>query len=63
MTKKISKREAASVYSSIYADDVKIVTQQAFLDGMVFSDMIKAGAVTPDMIDVDFFEILRESNG
>ena len=63
MTKKISKREAASVYSSIYADDVKIVAQQAFLDGMVFSDMIKAGAVTPDMIDVDFFEILRESNG
>lgn len=63
MAKKISKREAASVYSSIHADDVKIVAQQAFLDGMVFSDMIKAGVVTPDMIDVDFFVILRESNG
>ena len=63
MTKKISKREAARVYGSIYADDVKKVAQQAFLDGMVFSDMIKAGAVTPDMIDEDFFVILRESNG
>ena len=63
MTKKISKREAASVYSSIYADNLKKVARQAFLDGMVFSDMIKAGVVTPDMIDEDFFVILRESNG
>ena len=63
MTKKISKREAANVYSSIYADDSKKIARQAFLDGMVFSEAVKSGAVTADMVDGDFFAILRESNG
>lgn len=63
MDKKISKREAANVYSSIYADDSQKIARQAFLDGMVFSEAVKSGAVTADMVDGDFFAILRESNG
>jgi hypothetical protein len=63
MTKKIAKREAANVYGSIYADNLKKVARQAFLDGMVFWEAVKSGAVTADMVDGDFFAILRESNG
>lgn len=60
--RQIIKREAAEEYASIYADMHKKVARNAFIDGMVFWDMVKAGAVTEDMIDADFFAILSESN-
>ena len=60
--KGIIKREAAERYSLIYPVNYKKVARNAFLDGMVFWDMIKSGAVTEDMINEDFFAILSESN-
>lgn len=60
--RQIIKREAAEEYASIYAETYKRVARNAFIDGMVFWDMVKAGAVTEDMIDADFFAILSESN-
>ena len=62
MTKRISKRESAKKYASIYAEESRKTARNAFIDGMVFGDMVKAGAVTEDMIDADFFAILSESN-
>ena len=60
--KRINKREAAKKYASIYADESRKIARMAFIDGIVFWDMVKAGAVTPDMIDEEFFRILRDSN-
>lgn len=60
--KRINKREAAKKYASIYAEEDRKTARMAFIDGMVFWDMVKAGAVTPDMIDEEFFRILRDSN-
>lgn len=60
--KVIDRRDAANVYASIYDDRYKKVVRMAFIDGVVFADMVKAGAVTPDMIDEDFFMILSDSN-
>lgn len=60
--KEIVKREAANTYASIYADMYKKVARNAFLDGIVFWDMVKSGAVTEDMIDKDFFMVLSDSN-
>ena len=61
-TRQIIKREAAEEYASIYADMYKRVARNDFIDRMVFWDMVKAGAVTEDMINADFFAILSESN-
>lgn len=60
--KGIIKREAAERYSSIYSVSYKKVARNAFLDGIVFWDMVRSGAVTEDMINEDFFAILSESN-
>jgi hypothetical protein len=60
--RKIIKRVAADEYASIYDSEFRRIAKMAFLDGMVFWDMVKAGAVTEDMIDKDFFQILNESN-
>lgn len=60
--RKIDKRVAADRYASIYLKEFRKVARSAFIDGMVFWDMVKAGAVTPDMIDEVYFEILNDSN-
>lgn len=60
--KRINKREAVKKYASIYAEESRKTARMAFIDGMVFWDMVKSGAVTPDMIDEDFFLILSDSN-
>ena len=60
--RKIVKREAADKYSEIYADMYKKVARNAFIDGMVFWDMVKAGAITEDMLNEDFFTILSLHN-
>ena len=60
--REIVKREAAKKYASIYAEESRKTARMAFIDGMVFWDMVKAGAVTPDMIDEEFFRILKDSN-
>lgn len=60
--KQIIKKEAAKKYASIYAEELRKTARNAFIDGMVFWDMVKAGAITEDMIDEDFFAILSESN-
>lgn len=60
--KQIIKKEAANAYASIYAEESRKIARNAFIDGMVFWDMVKAGAVTEDMIDADFFAILSDSN-
>lgn len=62
MTKRINKREAAKKYALIYEEEFRKIARKAFVDGMVFWDMFKAGAVTEGMIDADFFAILSDSN-
>ena len=62
-TRRITMDSAVEPYGTIYDDRYKKIARQAFLDGMVFWDMVKAGVVSEDMIDEDFFLILRESNG
>jgi hypothetical protein len=61
--KKILKKQTANVYASIYDERFQKTARQAFIDGMVFWDMVKAGVVTEDMINADFFAVMRESNG
>jgi hypothetical protein len=61
--RKIIMDSAVEPYGTIYDDRYKKIAKQAFLDGMVFWDMVKAGVVSEDMIDEDFFLMLRESNG
>lgn len=60
--KKILKKEAANVYASIYDTMYQKIARMAFIDGMVFYEMVKAGAVTEDMINRDFFDTLNEMN-
>lgn len=60
--KQIIKREAAEKYAAIYAEHFSKIARNAFIDGMVFWDMVKAGAVTEDMINEDFFMVLSDSN-
>lgn len=60
--KKILKKEAANVYASIYDRMYQKIARMAFIDGMVFAEMVRAGAVTSDMINKDFFDTLNESN-
>jgi hypothetical protein len=60
--KKILKKEAANTYASIYDTMYQKIARMAFIDGMIFWDMVKAGAVTEDMINKDFFDTLNESN-
>jgi hypothetical protein len=60
--RKIVKREAADKYSEIYADMYKKVARNAFIDGIVFWDMVKAGVVTEDMLNEDFFTVLSLHN-
>ena len=59
---KISKRKAADKYASIYDDRFKKIARMAFLDGMVFWDMVRSGVVSEDMLNEDFFMILSDSN-
>ena len=40
----------------------KKIAKMAFLDGMVFWDMVRSGAVSEDMLNEDFFMILSDSN-
>lgn len=61
--KRILKKHTANIYASIYEEGLKKTARQAFIDGMVFWDMVKSGAVTEDMINADFFAVMRESNG
>ena len=60
--REIVKREAAKKYASIYAEESRKTARMAFIDGMVFAEMVRAGAVTSDMINKDFFDTLNESN-
>ena len=66
MTKKqtgrISARDVAKKYASIYEQETREVAKVAFLDGMVFLDMCKAGVITADMLNEDFFRIINDSN-
>lgn len=64
MTRKqlMIKDSAVDAYGTIYDIKYKKIARQAFLDGMIFWDMVKAGVVSEDMIDEDFFLMLRESN-
>lgn len=64
MTRKqlMIKDSAVDTYGTIYDIKYKKIARQAFLDGMIFWDMVKAGVVSEDMIDEDFFLMLRESN-
>ena len=59
---RIQKRDAADKYAYIYADEFKKIARMAFLDGMVFWEMVKAGAVDADVLNDDFFMILSDSN-
>ena len=61
-TERISARDVAKKYASIYEQEDREVARLAFLDGMVFLDMCKAGAITADMINEDFLAILSDSN-
>ena len=65
MTKKqqMIKDSAVDAYGTIYDSEYTKIARQAFLDGMIFWDMVKAGVVSEDMIDEDFFLMLREYNG
>ena len=60
--KRILKKEAASVYASIYDTTYQKIARMAFIDGMVFAEMVRAGAVTDDMINREFFDVLNEMN-
>lgn len=60
--KRILKKATADVYATIYDQMYRKVARQAFIDGMIFWDMVKAGAVTEDMINREFFDVLNESN-
>lgn len=60
--KKVLKDTAVDAYGSIYDDRFKKIAAQAFMDGMVFCDMVRAGAITDSMINGDFFTTLREFN-
>ena len=60
--KKIVRDEAANIYAQIYDDRFQKIAAQAFMDGMVFSNMVAARAVTDDMINEDFFRTIREFN-
>lgn len=66
MTKKeavsIIRREAADIYALMYDEKYKKVAAQAFSDGLVFAYMCQSGAISDDMINEDFFRILRENN-
>lgn len=59
---KISKRKAAKIYASIYAEGYSKVAFNAFYDGIVFWDMVKSGAITEGMINEDFLAILSDTN-
>lgn len=58
----ISKRDAARRYAAICREEYKEVARRAFLDGAVFWDMVKSGAVTAEMLDDDFFAVLTTNN-
>ena len=60
--KNISRREAAKKYATIYATDYKKTAKNAFYDGIIFWEMVQAGAVTEDMLNEDFFTILSLHN-
>lgn len=60
--KRIMKKEAANTYASIYDTTYQKIARMAFIDGMVFAEMVRAGAVTSDMINREFFDLLNESN-
>lgn len=66
MTKKeavsIIRREAADIYAQMYDNRFKEIASQAFSDGLVFAYMCQSGAISDDMINEDFFRILRENN-
>lgn len=59
---KIDNRKASRIYSFIYADELKRVAYMAFFDGIKFSEGVRSGAITEDMINEDFFEVLNENN-
>lgn len=56
--RKISKQKAAEIYASIYAEAYQKITRNAFFDGIIFWDMVMSGAITEDMINEDFMEVL-----
>lgn len=62
LAKPISKRKAAKIYASIYAGELNATARMSFFDGIMFWDMVKAGIVTDDMINTDFFNILSDNN-
>ena len=60
--KKIVREEAANVYAQIYEEQFQKIAAQAFMDGMVFANMVASKAVTDDMINEDLFITIREFN-
>ena len=62
MKKKINNREASEIYASIYSNIYKKIARMAFFDGIKFSEGVRSGAITEDMINEDFFEVLNENN-
>ena len=60
--KKIVREESANIYAQIYDERFQMIAAQAFMDGMVFANMVQAGAVSDDMINEDFFRTIREYN-
>lgn len=60
--KTVLKKEAAEIYASIYDKIYQKVAALAFIDGMVFREMVRSGAVTKDMLNKDFFDTLNEMN-
>lgn len=60
--KKINNRKASEIYASIYADMFKKIARMAFFDGIAFSEGVRSGVITKDMVNEDFFMILSDSN-
>lgn len=59
---KIGNRKASKIYSSIYAEELRKVAYMAFFDGIEFSEGVRSGVITKEMINEDFFAILNEAN-
>lgn len=59
---KINNRKASKNYSFIYAEELRKVAYMAFFDGIKFSEGVRSGAITKEMINEDFFAILNEAN-
>ena len=59
---KIDNRKASETYASIYAHMYRKIARMAFFDGIKFSEGVRSGAITKEMVNEDFFMILSDSN-